>query len=392
MEMKLSKINSKRILTTHAGSLPRSKSLVELYSGKTSGEEIDTLKLSSEITAATLSAVNKQAEVGIDIPSNGEQSREAFFLYVQNRMTGFGKTWSRPTGNELSNYPEFRSVREEILNRKIAVSNFKPPMAIGKVVYGDSNANEDEINLFLKALKFHSTKFTDAFITAPSPGIIVRAMKNKFYPNEDEYLGAVAEALAYEYKSAIAAGLILQIDAPDLALERHISFHDRPLSEFLAFVDNVINLINKSIAGLPKERIRLHVCYGNYESPHDQDVLLEIILPHLFEANVGGFLFPFANPRHQHELKLFKTYRLKPEQYLIVGAIDTLSAFVEHPEVIADRLELAANFVGDPRRIMAGTDCGFDTSAGMGRLTSDIVWAKLRSLAEGAKLASSRLL
>ena len=392
MEMKLSKINSKRILTTHAGSLPRSKSLVELYSGKTSGEEIDTLKLSSEITAATLSAVNKQAEVGIDIPSNGEQSREAFFLYVQNRMTGFGKTWSRPTGNELSNYPEFRSVREGILNKKIAVSNFKPPMAIGEVIYGDTNANEDEINLFLKALKFHSTKFTDAFITAPSPGIIVRAMKNKFYPNEDEYLSAVAEALAYEYKSAIAAGLILQIDAPDLALERHISFHDRPLSEFLAFVDNVINLINKSIAGLPKDRIRLHVCYGNYESPHDQDVPLEIILPHLFEANVGGFLFPFANPRHQHELKLFKTYRLKPEQYLIVGAIDTLSAFVEHPEVIADRLELAANCVGDPRRIMAGTDCGFDTSAGMGRLTSDIVWAKLRSLAEGATLASSRLL
>ena len=392
MEMKLSKINSKRILTTHAGSLPRSKSLVELYSGKTSGKEIDTLKLSSEITAATLSAVNKQAEVGIDIPSNGEQSREAFFLYVQNRMTGFGKTWSRPTGNELSNYPEFRSVREGILNKKIAVSNFKPPMAIGEVIYGDTNANEDEINLFLKALKFHSNKFTDAFITAPSPGIIVRAMKNKFYPNENEYLSAVAEALAYEYKSAIAAGLILQIDAPDLALERHISFHDRPLSEFLAFVDNVINLINKSIAGLPKERIRLHVCYGNYESPHDQDVLLEIILPHLFEANVGGFLFPFANSRHQHELKLFKTYKLKPEQYLIVGAIDTLSAFVEHPEVIADRLELAANFVGDPRRIMAGTDCGFDTSAGMGRLTSDIVWAKLRSLAEGAKLASSRLL
>ena len=307
-------------------------------------------------------------------------------------MSGFGKTWSRPTGNELSNYPEFRSVREGILNKKIAVSNFKPPMAIGEVIYGDTNANEDEINLFLKALKFHSNKFTDAFITAPSPGIIVRAMKNKFYPNEDEYLSAVAEALAYEYKSAIAAGLILQIDAPDLALERHISFHDRPLSEFLAFVDNVINLINKSIAGLPKERIRLHVCYGNYESPHDQDVPLEIILPHLFEANVGGFLFPFANPRHQHELKLFKTYRLKPEQYLIVGAIDTLSAFVEHPEVIADRLELAANFVGDPRRIMAGTDCGFDTSAGMGRLTSDIVWAKLRSLAEGAKLASSRLL
>ncbi len=205
-------------------------------------------------------------------------------------------------------------------------------------------------------------------------------------------MSAVAEALTYEYKSAIAARLILRIDAPDLALERHISSHDRPLSEFLTLVDRVINLINKSIAGLPKERIRLHKCYGNYESSHDQDVLLEKTSSHLFDANVGGFLFLFANPRHQRELKLYKTFKLKPKQYLIFGAIDTLSIFLEHPEVIADRLELAASFIGEARRIMAGKDCGFDTSAGMGRLTSDIVWVNFRSLAEGSKLASSRLL
>ena len=217
-------------------------------------------------------------------------------------------------------------------------------------------------------------------------------MKNKFYHNEDEQLSAVADALTYEYKSAIVAGLILRIDVPDLALERHISLHDRPLSDFLTSLDRVINLIDKSIAGLLNERIRLHKCYRNYESPHDQDVLLEKTLPQLFEVNVDGSLFPFANPRHQHELRLFKTFKVKPEQYLIFGAIDTLSTFLEHPEVIADRLELAARFIGEFRRIMAGTDCGFDTSAGMDRLKSDIVWVNLRSFAEGSKLASSRLL
>ena len=390
--MKLSKNTKKKIHTTHAGSLPRSKPLVELYTQKTSGKTIDYRLLDTEIDTATSWVVSRQAEVGIDIPSNGEQSREAFFLYVQNRMTGFGKTWARPAGSELANYPEFKSVREESLAGKTAVSNFAPPMAVGAIDYADLNANEDEINLFLKTLKSHPTSFKDAFITAPSPGIIVRAMKNEFYPTEDDYLSAVANAIANEYKSAIEAGLILQIDAPDLALERHISFYDKPLPEFLKFVDKVVDLINQSIAGLPRDRIRLHVCYGNYESPHDQDVPLEQILPHLLEANVGGFLFPFANPRHQHEIKLFKTHKLKHGQYLIIGAVDTLTAFVEHPEVVADRLELATECVGDPTRIMAGTDCGFDTSAGMGRLTSDIVWAKLKSLVDGAKLASSRLL
>ena len=171
------------------------------YLGKALGKEIDTLKLGSEITAVTLSVVNKQANVDIDIPSNRESSREAFFLYMQNRVTGFAKTWSRPAGNELLNYPESISALEEILNKKIATGNFKPPMAIGELNYGDINANEDEINLFLKALKVHGNRLKDALIRAPLPIMIVRAMKHKFYPNEDKYFSAVAEALAYEYKS-----------------------------------------------------------------------------------------------------------------------------------------------------------------------------------------------
>ena len=383
--------NEKRILTTHAGSLPRPLSLVDLYAKRARGEVIDTEVLVKESDVATHWVLNQQARVGIDIPSNGEQSREAFFLYVQHRMSGFGGRWSRPSGSELNNYPEFSAARKVAIQGMNAVSNFEPPMANAPIVYTGSTENAKEINLFKTALKPHQNVFTDTFITAPSPGIIATAIKNNYYLNDDEYLDALANAIRTEYKAAIDAGFILQIDAPDLGLERHTLFHDKPLDDFIQFIDKVIVRINKMLEGLPRNRVRLHVCYGNYESPHDKDVPLEYILPSLLEANVGGFLFPFANSRHQHEMKLFKDHKLNTDQYLIVGAIDTLSVVVEHPEVIADRLELAAESLGSATQVMAGTDCGFDTSAGMGRLTSDVVWSKLSALKDGARIASDRL-
>ncbi|MBT6305849.1 MAG: cobalamin-independent methionine synthase II family protein [Rhodospirillaceae bacterium] len=383
--------NEKRILTTHAGSLPRPLSLVDLYAKRARGEVIDTEVLVKESDVATHWVLNQQAKVGIDIPSNGEQSREAFFLYVQHRMSGFGGRWSRPSGSELNNYPEFSAARKVAIQGMNAVSNFEPPMANAPIVYTGSTENAKEINLFKTALKPHQNVFTDTFITAPSPGIIATAIKNNYYLNDDEYLDALANAIRTEYKAAIDAGFILQIDAPDLGLERHTLFHDKPLDDFIQFIDKVIVRINKMLEGLPRNRVRLHVCYGNYESPHDKDVPLEYILPSLLEANVGGFLFPFANSRHQHEIKLFKDHKLNKDQYLIVGAIDTLSVFVEHPAVIADRLELAAESLGSATQVMAGTDCGFDTSAGMGRLTSDVVWSKLSALKDGARIASDRL-
>ena len=383
--------NPGRILTTHAGSLPRPRSLVDLYVARTQGRDFDEAVLAAEGEAATQWVVDRQREAGVDIPSDGEQVREAFFLYVQRRMSGFGSGWDRPSGNELNDYPEFAAQRRAMLAQGTAVNNFQPPMAIGPVVYTDKQANAAEIATFKAALAKSGDAFTDAFMTAPSPGIVATALKNQHYANDDDYLDALADALAFEYKAATDAGFILQIDAPDLGLERHMLFHDKPLSEFVAFVDKVIARINRMIAGLPRDRVRLHVCYGNYESPHDQDVPLGDILPSLLEAKVGGFLFPFGNPRHTHEIKLFRDHKLGDDQYLIVGTIDTLTTFVEHPEVISDRLELAAEVIGDPARIMAGTDCGFDTAAGMGRLTSDVVWAKLRALSDGAALASKRL-
>lgn len=384
-------MTANRILTSHAGSLPRPRHLVELYAARSRGETIDEAQLAAEAEAATHWVVDEQRQAGIDIPSDGEQVREAFFLYVQRRMSGFGGSWERPAGSELAAYPEFAAARGAALSGKVAVSNFAPPMAISPIVYTGMEANADEIALFKKSLARHPDAFADAFMTAPSPGIVAMAMKNQHYPTFEEYLAKVADALAIEYRAAIDAGLILQIDAPDLALERHISYADRPVADFVDFVRLVVGEINRVIEGLPRDRIRLHVCWGNYESPHDQDVPLRDIAGAILEANVGAFMMPFANPRHAHEIKVFRDHKLAPDQALLVGVIDTQTNYVEHPELIADRLEQAAEAIGDPARVMAGTDCGFDTSAGMGRLTADVVWAKLRAMREGADLAAKRL-
>ena len=216
-------------------------------------------------------------------------------------------------------------------------------------------------------------------------------MKNEYYDTEEAYLAALAAALRIEYEAIVANGFLLQLDCPDLALERHLSYNDRPLADFLGFVERVVATINGAIVNIPRDRVRLHVCWGNYEGPHDRDVPLEEILPILEKAKVGGFVLPFANPRHQHEWRVLQKFPLADDQIIVAGVIDDLTGFVEHPEVVADRLENVARAVGDPRRVMAGTDCGFDTSAGMGRVTEDVVWAKLKAMADGARIASQRL-
>jgi 5-methyltetrahydropteroyltriglutamate--homocysteine methyltransferase len=379
------------ILTTHAGSLPRPKTLTELYVRRSRGETIDAALLASEGDAATRWVVECQRDAGVDIPSDGEQVREAFFLYVQRRMSGFGGRWSRPQGREMDAYPEFAEARRQEMARRTAISNFEPPMAVGPVRYTAPEANQAEIEGFKAALDAARGDFSGAFITAPSPGIIAAALKNDYYATDDDYLDALADALRVEYEAANAHGLLLQIDAPDLALERHISFADRPIGEFVKFVERIIAKINQALVNVPRDRVRLHVCWGNYESPHDQDVALREILPAILQADVGAIMLPFANPRHQHEINIFKDIPLAADQSLIAGVIDTCTNFIEHPQVVADRLERAAQAVGDPARIHAGTDCGFDTSAGMGRLTPDIVWAKLRALRDGADIANARL-
>ena len=276
------------------------------------------------------------------------------------------------------------------------VSLLDAPQAVGEVRHVDAAPLARELDGFTAALTGASTAqgrgFTETFWTAPSPGIVACAMENAHYPSLEAYVDAVADALRPEYEAIVARGHVLQIDAPDLAMERHTLFADRPLDDFLGFVDHTVAALNRALGGVPRERVRLHVCWGNYEGPHTEDVDLAPLLPHLTAARVGGLVLSMANPRHAHEHRVLASQGLPADWMLIAGVIDTTTNYVEHPEVVAERLEMAARAVGDPRRVLAGTDCGFDTSAGLGQVAEDVVWAKLRSLSEGAALASRRLL
>ena len=386
------KTSRERFLTTHCGSLPRPAELTDLYARRARGETVDAKRLDQLGCEATRRVVERQMEAGIDIVNNGEQQREGFFLYVQHRMSGFGGSWERRAAQDIGRYPDFQRQREAQAAGKVAVSNFRPPQAVGEVRYVDARAVHAECETFREAIEGASGSFVEPFVTAPSPGIVASAMRNAHYASDADYLAALAEALRIEYEAIVSHGFLLQLDCPDLALERHVSYQDRPLDEFIEFVESVIDAINGSLANVPADRVRLHVCWGNYEGPHDCDVPLDAILPVLLEAKVGALVLPFANPRHAHEYRVLEKHRLADDQLLVAGVIDTLTNFVEHPEVVADRIERVAHAVGDPSRIIAGTDCGFDTSAGMGRVADDVVWAKLRALAEGARVAGERLL
>jgi len=385
------KHSTERILTTHTGSLPRPADLVKLYARRANGEALEDGVLDAAGLAAMAAAVDKQLAAGIDIGNNGEQQREGFFLYVQRRMSGFGGSWKRFSRADIEQYPEFKAVLEAQVGAKVAVSNFAPPRVTGAIRYLDPALAAAEAVEFKAALAARKDHFTEAFLTAPSPGIIAAACKNEFYDTEAAYLDALGEALRLEYEAIVDNGFVLQIDCPDLALEGHVSFHDEPDSKYIAFIESVVGTINRAIRNIPRDRVRMHVCWGNYEGPHTCDIPLRKIWPAIRHAEVGGFVLPFANARHAHEIKVLREMPLADDQVLVAGVIDVVSNFVEHPETVADRLERAAREIGDHTRVMGGTDCGFDSSAGMGRVASDVVWAKMRSLSEGARLASERL-
>jgi 5-methyltetrahydropteroyltriglutamate--homocysteine methyltransferase len=373
-----------RILTTHAGSLPRPKSLAELHGRRSNGEAIDPSELQHAVEDATAATIAAQVEAGIDIGNDGEQARESFFTYVQHRMTGFGDTSQRALMRDLLDHPDFMELMIP-RSARIKVNLMAAPAAIGEVTYGDLTELEAECALVAGA------PFPQTFMTAASPGIVVAAMNNRHYASQEEYVRAVARALATEYHYIVAQGLLLQIDAPDLALERHTLFADRPLEDFLAWVELVISAINDALSGIDPANVRLHVCWGNYEGPHTLDVPLQDILSRLYEANVGALVLSMANARHAHEYALFAHEPLPDRMALVAGVIDTTSNYVEHEEVVADRLERIAAAVGDPGRVIAGTDCGFDTSAGLGDVAPSLVWEKLHALRAGADLATSRL-
>jgi 5-methyltetrahydropteroyltriglutamate--homocysteine methyltransferase len=387
--------SDEHILTTHTGSLPRPPALTRLYARRARGEEVDSREIEEAGHAALRAVVPKQIEAGMDIGNNGEQQREGFFLHVRHRMTGFGGTWNRWPRADIEHYPVFKKSLEQQNAGKEMVSNFAPPKAIGEIRYiGAADATRECLDfrhVLDERASANERGFIEAFLTAPSPGIVVTAIKNEYYDTEDAYLEAVGQALRIEYEAIIAQGFLLQLDCPDLALEHHISFQDRPLSDFLNFVERVVATINEALKNIPREKVRMHVCWGNYEAPHDRDVPLAKILPLIARMNVGALVLPFANPRHAHEVRCLEGNAISEDQIVVAGVIDSTTNFVEHPEVIAERIERVARTLGDASRVIAGTDCGFDTAAGAGRVAEDVVWAKLRALSEGAKIASSRL-
>ena len=380
-----------RILTTHTGSLPRPAVLTELYLRRARGETVDAAEIDSLGKTATLEVVRQQKAAGIDVGNNGEQEREAFFLYVRHRMSGFGGGWSRRPMADVARYAGFRAWQAAQDTGKSVSNHAGLPQAVGEVRYLDTAMVEAECTDFRTALDAAEGAFAEPFMTAPSPGIIAAAMQNAWYDTEDAYLAALGRALQVEYETIVRHGYLLQIDAPDLALERHISYQDRPIGDFLDFAGRVVAVINAALVNIPRDRVRMHVCWGNYEAPHDCDVDLQEIIPVIKDAKVGAFVLPFANPRHAHEHRCLGELGLDDSQVVVAGVIDPLTNFVEHPEVVAERIERVVQSVGDPRRVLAGTDCGFDTSAGRGRVAEDVVWAKLTALAEGARIASKRL-
>jgi 5-methyltetrahydropteroyltriglutamate--homocysteine methyltransferase len=383
--------STNRILTTHAGSLPRPRSLISLHRAKFEGTAVAEATLTQAIEAATRHIVKKQLEVGIDVGNNGEMGRESFFTYLQHRMTGFGGTGTRPIMADLLRYPGSLERRRQAMGTDERVDLLQAPKAIGEVRYVNTDPIKQECAQLKALLAETNSNFTEIFVSSPSPGIIAAGMQNDYYDELETYVNAIADALRTEYQAIAAAGFILQIDAPDLALERHTLFQDKPLADFLAFVRIVVAAINRALIGIPPDRVRLHVCWGNYEGPHDLDVPLEEIWPDVSQINAGAVLLSLANPRHAHEYLLFADPAFLGDKVLIPGVIETTTNYVEHPKVVAERIERIVQVIGNPQRIIAGTDCGFETAAGSKMVVEEVVWAKLRSLAEGAAIASQRL-
>jgi 5-methyltetrahydropteroyltriglutamate--homocysteine methyltransferase len=375
-----------RILTTHVGSLPRNEKLSDMLVRREAGEAFDKAEMDAEMDKAVRHVVEKQSEAGIDIGNDGEQQRVGFQTYVPQRMSGFAGVSKRRRGMEFEEFPE---LVKYLTHRFPHVSKQQnAPEAQGDIRYLDTAPIENE----LKRVKdIAGRTFQEIFMTAASPGIISSTMLNAYYPSHDDYLDALAREMSKEYQAIHRAGFILQIDAPDLAMDRTMFHRDLTDAQFAKQVEKQVAAINKGIEGIPRERVRLHVCYGNWEGPHVHDVPLSVILPALYQANVGALSIEFANPRHAHEYAAFRQHPLPKDMILIPGVIETTSNIVEHPEVVARRIEDAVAAVGERERVIASTDCGFGTFTNREWVVEPVVWLKLRALREGADIASAKL-
>ena len=374
------------VLTTHTGSLPRPDALLGLLAERDRGPE-HRAAFDEAAAQAVVGAVRRQVELGLGVVGDGEQSKPSYATYVKDRLSGFdGSTQSRDgLPSDLADFPGFNPVRN--------TDTVERPTCTGPIAWKDWDAVARDITNFKDALArtdaLAQADTGEAFLTAASPGVITRFLANEYYPSHEAYLYALADAMKDEYEAIAAAGFVVQVDCPDLASGRNTVFADLSLEEFRRVVAQHLQALDHALANIPPERIRLHLCWGNREGPHHTDVPLADVIDLVLRARPQGISFPAANPRHEHEWKVWEEVKLPEGKVLIPGVIDTTTNFIEHPELVAQRIERYAGVVGR-ENVIAGTDCGLSTFAGGSRVNGDIAWAKLGALVEGARIASAR--
>jgi 5-methyltetrahydropteroyltriglutamate--homocysteine methyltransferase len=373
--------STERFLTTHTGSLPRPDDLIRIMYAKEEGVPVEPAALAARVRSAVAEVVRKQAEAGIDIVNDGEMSKPSYATYIKDRLNGFGGTSNTFVYQDLVDFPRLAARVFGDPGR----SRRRTPACNGPISVRDPDAARVDVDNLKAALA--GVRTTGAFLTAASPGVVSLFFRNDHYPSQEAYLGAIADAMRNEYETVAKAGFVLQLDCPDLAMGRHIQYADLSLEEFRKRAHLHVEALNHATANIPPEQLRLHVCWGNYEGPHHYDVPLADIIDIVFRARASAISFEAANPRHAHEWTLFERVKLPEGKVLIPGVIESKSNFVEHPELIAQRIARYANLVGR-ENVIAGSDCGYGTWVGQAAVDPDVVWAKFAAMAEGARIAS----
>lgn len=373
--------STERFLTTHTGSLPRPDDLIRMMYAREEGVPVDRAALAARVRSAVAEVVKKQADAGIDLVNDGEMSKPSYATYVKDRLAGFGGAGNTFVYQDLADFP---NLAKRVFGDP-GRSRRKTPACNAPIAVRDADAAQEDVANLKSALA--AVGRTDAFMSGASPGVVSLFFRNDHYPSHEAYLYAIAEAMRHEYETVAKAGIVLQIDCPDLAMGRHIQYADLSLAEFRKRAGLHVEALNHALANIPPEQLRMHLCWGNYEGPHHCDVPLADIIDIVFTARPAAISFEAANPRHGHEWTLFERLKLPDGKVLIPGVIESKSNFIEHPELVAQRIGRYAKLVGR-ENVIAGSDCGYGTWVGQAAVDPDVVWAKLAAMAEGARLAS----
>ncbi len=378
------KTSASRILTTHVGSLPRTQAVVDVVFAREAGEKIDAAQADAVIADAIGAIVRRQNDIGIDIVSDGELSKVSYATYIKDRLSGLGGESDREPAQDMLEFPGTLRRRQASGTRSVV----KPPRCIGEIRVKNLEPLQTDLRNFQAAID--ASPPVEAFMNSASPGVIALFQPNDYYPGHEAYLDALAEAMRVEYEGIVAAGFLLQIDSPDIGMGRHTIFRHQSDQEYLKLANLHVEVLNHALRNIPADRVRLHVCWGNYEGPHHLDAPMDMVLPVALKARAQALLFESANPRHAHEWTVFRDAKLPDDKVLVPGVIDSTTNFIEHPLLIAERIGRFVGIVG-MERVIAGTDCGFATFAGYGAVDADVAFAKLGALVEGARIASQRL-